>query len=251
MNGINQFGTSTVQQTQVSAQGTINKTSATTSEKTNGTIDAQTSAKTQVSSLSHLLSDAANRATARDANTSRDGLAAIAQSTVNKLLGDSYRNNKAVYDAEVPASDDPQRLAQARQATDFTNGKGVNPFKGMSRDQLALITYDDSGAFTINERRAAWLEAYDQHEAWSRAISQKIMDEYNRSGEVSSKTYQEILDYYQSLPAIEEAQLPKGYDTQLQTRIQQANSAESSQHKNELESLLELLAQRVGGNKQA
>jgi hypothetical protein len=46
-----------------------------------------------------------------------------------------------------------------------------------------------------------------KHEAWSRAASQKIMGEYNRNGEVSSKTYSEILDYYKSLPAIEEAQL--------------------------------------------
>jgi hypothetical protein len=166
MSSINQIGTSTTPQTQVNAQGTINKTSSVTAyEKSSGSTDPQTSAQTQVSSLSHLLSDAASRASARDANTSRDGLAAIAQSTVDKLLGDSYRSNKAAHDAEVLSSDDPQRLAQARQATDFTNGKEANPFKGMSRDQLALITYDDSGAFTTNERRAAWLEAYDQHEA--------------------------------------------------------------------------------------
>ncbi|MBI0440479.1 hypothetical protein F7100_22895, partial [Dickeya dianthicola] len=112
----------------------------------------------------------------------------------------------------------------ATQATDFLNGKGTNPFKGMSRDQLALITYDDSGAFTVNERRAAWEEAYDQHASWSREVSARIMEEYNSKGRVSASTYQSILDHYQSLPAIEEAQLPDGYASQLMTMIQQGGS---------------------------
>ncbi|MBI0504953.1 hypothetical protein F7096_22625, partial [Dickeya dianthicola] len=75
-------------------------------------------------------SEAATRAAARDAGTDRRGLAAIADATIEKLLGPGYNQNKAAYDAEVPDSTDPQRLAQATQATDFLNGKGTNPFKG-------------------------------------------------------------------------------------------------------------------------
>ncbi|WP_024109324.1 hypothetical protein [Dickeya dianthicola] len=188
------------------------------------TAQATRSGGVQLSGMARLLSEAATRAAARDAGTDRRGLAAIADATIEKLLGPGYNQNKAAYDAEVPDSTDPQRLAQATQATDFLNGKGTNPFKGMSRDQLALITYDDSGAFTVNERRAAWQESYDQNQEWKRAVVARIMEEYNSKGQVSASTYQSILDHYQSLPAIEEAQLPKGYASQLMTMIQQGGS---------------------------
>ncbi|ATO35620.1 hypothetical protein [Dickeya dianthicola] len=188
------------------------------------TAQATNSGGVQLSGMARLLSEAATRAAARDAGTDRRGLAAIADATIEKLLGPGYNQNKAAYDAEVPDSTDPQRLAQATQATDFLNGKGTNPFKGMSRDQLALITYDDSGAFTVNERRAAWQESYDQNQEWKRAVVARIMEEYNSKGQVSASTYQSILDHYQSLPAIEEAQLPKGYASQLMTMIQQGGS---------------------------
>ncbi|WP_016943487.1 hypothetical protein [Dickeya zeae] len=208
---------------------------------------ATSSGGVQLSSMARLLSEAATRAAARDASTDRSGLKAIADATIEKLLGPGYNQNKAAYDAEVPDSTDPQRLAQATQATDFLNGKGTNPFKGMSRDQLALITYDDSGAFTVNERRAAWQESSDQHEAWAREVVARIMDEYNSKGRVSSSTYQSILDYYQSLPAIEEAQLPGGYASQLMTQIQQGGSDDTLTRQQEaLRPLLNALTLRAG-----
>lgn len=251
MSSINSLGSSTSQQTQVSSQNSIYKVGADALIQAANSSEVQTSTKTQVSTFSRLISDAATRAEERDSSTNRDGLAAIAQSAVDKLLGESYQKNKATYDAEVPGSDEPQRLAQARQATDFTNGKGGNPFKGMSRDQLALIAYDDSGAFTTNERRAAWDESYDQEQVWKRSVVAKMMDEYHRTGKVSSDSYQDILDHYKSLPAIEEAQLPKDYDTQLKTLIKQTSNTESTQHKEELMSFLEHLTNRLGGNRPA
>lgn len=221
MNSINQLCTTTPQQTQVSERSLVNKlvnkNEEATYSQTSETTDIPGRATMQVSSLSRLLSDSAVRAETRDANTSRGGLAAIAQSTVHELFGESYTLNKAVHDAEVPNSDDPQRLAQAKQATNFANGKGSNPFKGMSRHQLALIAYDDSGTFTVNERRAALSEADDQEYQWREKIVAKMMDDYNRRGKILAKTHQEVLDHYKSLPAIEEAQLPKGYDIQLQS----------------------------------
>ncbi len=211
------------------------------------TVQATGSGGVQLSGMARLLSEAATRAAARDASTDRRGLAAIASSVAEELFGPGYNQNKAVYDAEVPDSTDPQRLAQATQATDFLNGKGTNPFKGMSRDQLALITYDDSGAFTVNERRAAWQESSDQHEAWAREVVARIMDEYNSKGRVSSSTYQSILDYYQSLPAIEEAQLPGGYASQLMTQIQQGGSDDTLTRQQEaLRPLLNALTLRAG-----
>ncbi|QDX31747.1 hypothetical protein [Dickeya poaceiphila] len=200
----------------------------------------------QLSGMARLLSEAAIRAAARDAGTDRRGLAAIADATLDKLLGPGYNQNKDAYDAEVPDSADPQRLAQAKQATDFANGKGPNPFKGLSREQLALITYDDSGAFTVNERRAAWQESYDQNQAWKRAAVARIMEEYNSKGRVSASTYKSILDHYQSLPAIEEAQLPDGYASQLMTLIQQGGSDDDITRQQEaLRPLLNALALRA------
>ncbi|WP_033576512.1 hypothetical protein [Dickeya chrysanthemi] len=210
------------------------------------TAQATRSGGVQLSGMARLLSEAATRAAARDAGTERRGLAAIADATIEKLLGPGYNQNKAAYDAEVPDSTDPQRLEQARQATDFANGKAPNPFKGMSRDQLALITYDDSGAFTVNERRAAWKEAYAQHQEWKRAVVARMNEEYERTGRVSASTYRSILEHYQSLPAIEEAQLPDGYASQLMTMIQQGGSDDALTRQQEaLRPLLNALTMRA------
>ncbi|QYM92781.1 hypothetical protein [Dickeya zeae] len=230
--------TTSLTRSSTAAQPATASTTGTTQDASNGA--------PQLSSMARLLSEAATRAAARDASTDRSGLKAIADATIEKLLGPGYNQNKATYDAEVPDSTDPQRLAQATQATDFLNGKGTNPFKGMSRDQLALITYDDSGAFTVNERRAAWKEAYDQEETWKRAVIAKMNEEDARKGRVSSSTYQSILDHYQSLPAIEEAQLPGGYASQLMTQIQQGGSDDALTRQQEaLRPLLNALTLRA------
>ncbi|MBP2836367.1 hypothetical protein [Dickeya parazeae] len=213
---------------------------------TTGTTQDASSGAPQLSSMARLLSEAATRAAARDASTDRSGLKAIADATIEKLLGPGYNQNKATYDAEVPDSTDPQRLVQATQATDFLNGKGTNPFKGMSRDQLALITYDDSGVFTVNERRAAWEESYSQEKAWNEAMFAKVKEEYDRTGRVSASSYRSMLEHYQSLPAIEEAQLPGGYASQLMTQIQQGGSDDALTRQQEaLRPLLNALTLRA------
>ncbi|MBP2851107.1 hypothetical protein [Dickeya oryzae] len=218
---------------------------ATTSTVTD-TAQATDSGGVQLSGMARLLSEAATRAVARDASTDRRGLAAIASSVAEELFGPGYNQNKAAYDAEVPDSTDPQRLAQATQATDFANGKGTNPFKGMSRDQLALISYDDSGAFTVNERRAAWEESYSQEKAWNEAMFAKVKEEYDRTGRVSASSYRSMLEHYQSLPAIEEAQLPDGYASQLMTLIQQGGSDDALTRQQEaLRPLLNALTLRT------
>ncbi|WP_038906686.1 hypothetical protein [Dickeya oryzae] len=247
MANINTLNSSSAYSEASSLMRSSTSTQPVTTSTVTDTAQATSSGGVQLSGMARLLSEAATRAVARDASTDRRGLAAIADATIEKLLGPGYNQNKAAYDAEVPDSTDPQRLAQATQATDFLNGKGTNPFKGMSRDQLALITYDDSGAFTVNERRAAWQESSDQHEAWAREVVARIMDEYNSKGRVSSSTYQSILDHYQSLPAIEEAQLPDGYASQLMTQIQQGGSDDALTRQQEaLRPLLNALTLRAG-----
>ncbi len=245
MNHINQFGYSAILSQQPARQDRVGKTAVGHASPTSGASGSQAATKTGVSSLARLLSEAGTRAAARDASTSREGLAKLVDATVDKLIGDGYRMNKSKADAEVPNSDDPQRLALARQATDFANGAGTNPFKGMSREQLALITYDDSGAFTVNERQAAWREDYDQRQEWKRAVIAKLNEESRRTGRDSSRTLQEILDYYESMPPILEAQQPKSYKASLQIAIDHAKRAEPTPQEDKFQSLLTLLLKRL------
>ncbi len=175
-----------------------------------------------VSTLARQLSEAAARAEARDAGLDYKALGEAAKVLLNQISGVSYTLNKARHDAELPNSDDPELLERARHATDFVNSRypgssivGKNPFAGMSRDQLALIAYDDSGAFTVNERRAALCESLDQEYEWRRMVLAKGDAEYNSTGKLTS-FFTEVLEHYESLPAIEQAQYPGNYVSQLQ-----------------------------------
>jgi hypothetical protein len=58
-------------------------------------------------------------------------------------------------DREPAPSDDPARVRQAAQATASLYGRAPNPFAGLSRAELSAIVYDESGAYTVNERYAA------------------------------------------------------------------------------------------------
>jgi hypothetical protein len=168
-----------------------------------------------VSWLARQLSDAESRAQTRDVTKDRSELAAMAKTIVAQIAGDAWDANKAINDAEVPASDDPQALALAKQATAFTNHTGDNPFKGMSTEQLDAIAYDNSGNFTVNERRAAWSEAYDQEEAWRVKTMAMGHLEYDTTGK-QNNFFAACLKHYQGLPPIEQTQYPENYAARLQ-----------------------------------
>ncbi|PVZ20403.1 MULTISPECIES: hypothetical protein [unclassified Pseudomonas] len=246
MSGINSLSPSTAGQFQIRDQSEINKFTSLDSALKGAAIQssADADAGSQISSFSQALSDVAIRAAERDASLSRYELSKIVHSTVEKLFGERYQMNKTRDDAEVPSSSDPQRLAQARQATDYLHNRGTNPFKGMPSDQLALIIYDESATFTPNERRAAYDESSSQHQAWKVAVAAKAMDDYGRSGKISSACYQLVLDHYKSLPPIEASQFPDEYETELQNRIDH-NGPDLPQNNNRLESFFDLLIKRL------
>ncbi|KVP94512.1 hypothetical protein WK73_07505 [Burkholderia ubonensis] len=172
-------------------------------------------------------------------------MGARAETIVDEIAGETWAANRARHDAERPKSDDPQALALARQATDFSHGIGANPFNGMSREQLAAIAYDDSSKFTVNERHAAWHEAYDQEQAWRvRVIAQGDL-EYQGTGKQNG-FFAEVLKHYKGLPAIEQAQYPDNYASKLQYWISldfnfHANQVEGggTSYKSVVETLLE------------
>ncbi|MBX6964371.1 hypothetical protein [Alcaligenes faecalis] len=182
--------------------------------------EANKKSSVSVSSLAQQLSEAAQRSAEREANLTRQELAQKGQALLKVFTGDSYYDHKKTHDAQVPDTDDPAHLARARQATAFLNDRNKpNPFKGLSQEQLALITYDESGTFTVNERHAAWSEAYAQDQVQRRILCKKMEDEYNRTGKVAN-TLLDVYKHYQSLPSIERAvQIPAVYEDQLLARI--------------------------------
>lgn len=171
-----------------------------------------------LSVLSLQLSDSAAQAAARDSSLSSKALGAKASELLGRISGDGYFANKAANDAEVPDTEDLGLVARAQNATQFVNGNGKNPFSGMSREQLSLISYDDSGRFTVNERRAAWSESSDQEFAWRQKVVANSIAEYNGTGKLTT-FFTAALEHFKELPPIEQAQYPDSYQTKLQDWI--------------------------------
>lgn len=172
----------------------------------------------QLSTLAQQLSDSALRAEARDASLDRKALGQTANELLRPITRD-FHLHREKYDAEVPDTDDPALLERAKQATAFVNGRGSNPFSGLSQDQLALIIYDDSGTFTANERRAAWQEDYDQRQAWKQAVVARGKLEYSQTGKMTN-FFKEVLGNYSQLPPIMQAQYPDFYAPRLEHLIE-------------------------------
>jgi hypothetical protein len=70
----------------------------------------------------------------------------------------------------------------------------------------------------VNERHAAWRESYDQEEAWREKVVEKAMAEYSSTGKLTD-FFVAVLEYFKELPAIEQAQYPKDYAADLQSKI--------------------------------
>ncbi|MBT2773914.1 hypothetical protein J7J47_16950 [Halomonas sp. ISL-60] len=172
----------------------------------------------QLSTLAQQLSDSALRAEERDASLDRKALGQKADALLQPITRD-FHLHRAKYDAEVPNTDDPELLERAKQATSFVNGKGSNPFSGLSQDQLALIIYDDSGTFTTNERKAAWKEEYAQDQVWRQAVVARGKLEYSQTGKMTN-FFKEVLGNYNDLPPIMQAQYPDFYAPRLEHLIE-------------------------------
>ncbi|GAB7529532.1 hypothetical protein PS3A_19410 [Pseudomonas sp. 3A(2025)] len=196
----------------------VGSSRASDSDGSDNVVHRRAAATAIVSSLARQLSEAAARAELRDNTLDKEELTQKAKELVSKLLSDSRKVDEALNDAQVPDSDDAERLARARQATDFLSGNASNPFKDLSREQLALITYDESDAFTIDERRAAWEAASAQEQAWRQMISRQGTDEYNATGKIT-ETLKQTLEHYRALPAIERAQYPANYQGEMLSKI--------------------------------
>lgn len=180
-------------------------TAAASSDVAAGSVENEGGGAPDVSPLARQLAAAAERAALRDSQLSRQELGKLGIRIQIDLGKSVYGLNKPLNDAFVPNTDDPELLARARQATEFMNGKGQNPFKDLSMEQLALIGYDEEGDFTKNERESAFKEIGHRYSLWTRYIVDKANAEYERTG-LSDDAIREMIAYYKALPAIEEAQ---------------------------------------------
>lgn len=210
---------------------TAGATSASSTTRSAATSDARAVSKAttetqalpsgvSLSATSRQLAQSAERADKRDASMSRTELADEATRLREQFSGAKY--NAANAAREVPDTDDPTLLARAKQATEFTQShgqSGTNPFASLSDDQLTLVMYDDSGSYTTNERRAAWLEQYDRRQAWKQQVIAQAHIEYKTTGQ-NDKFYQTCIDYYDALPPIEQAQYPADYVSRTQNWIE-------------------------------
>ncbi|CAM0553552.1 hypothetical protein EHLJMEHL_03649 [Vreelandella titanicae] len=215
------IGSSTPATSQTTSGSRTQDVSTKGTEQGESTMPTSGSSKpsSQLSTLAQQLSDSALRAEERDASLDRKALGQKADALLSQITGQGYHNNRTRYDAEVPNTDDPELLERAKQATSFVNGRGSNPFSGLSQDQLVLIIYDDSGTFTANERRAAWQEDYDQRQEWKQAVIARGKLEYSQTGKMTD-FFKEVLGNYNELPPIMQAQYPDFYAPRLEHLIE-------------------------------
>lgn len=137
---------------------------------------------------------------------------------------------------EMPAGADEDRLEIARRATAFVQrltsshpmgNAQDNPFYGMTRADLAAIAYDESGRFTMNERRAAFNEAGRQAGEWSAEVCARSSGPQAGSGDITD-FLREILAYYEALPAVEQAATPIGYIDRLREAVAGSENSDTA-----------------------
>jgi len=180
-----------------------------------------------VSTLSRQLGESAVRAEARDKSLTRQQLSEFVTKSIAHISPESTSAKKTLNDAEVPKTDDPELLERARQATIYVNKAAAqdptakNPFSGLTREQAALIAYDDKGPYTANERFAALRHGNNLEEQWRAGLMARGWQESNSNGGRAPKFMTECLDHYRALPAIEQARYDEGYEVRLLASIKE------------------------------
>ncbi|ALU87994.1 hypothetical protein Hrubri_0777 [Herbaspirillum rubrisubalbicans M1] len=151
----------------------------------------------------------------------------------------------AFADAQLPPSEDAQRLVQARQATDSLYGRAANPFTGLSRAELSAIVYDDSGAYTVNERYAAANQRTELDQKFWAPVFQRALDSGDWKPVIAA-----ALVFYASLSTLEQTAYPSNYAQLLQQYLDlyqwQPQSPLPLQQQADLARMLETLVLPLG-----
>lgn len=139
--------------------------------------------------------------------------------------------------AEVPDSDDPERLAQAERATAYVHNKGGSPFGAVSRNTLAAIYYDYSGRYTYNERIAAAKQMNEMDKQFWDPLTQKA----GASGDWREVAKAGLAAYDAALP-IERMKSPPNYKQLVQRDLDDFNTHEGAAiDEKKRDSLLDML----------
>jgi hypothetical protein len=202
-----------------------------------------------LSSLSRQLAASAKRVEALEQTLDRQQLKVEAQRLRHQILGDAYQAQKEIHNAEIPKTTDPDLLERAKQATlhvvhsDRHDRSVKNPFADLSREQLNYIVYDESGAYTINERRAAWYQVSDIETNWNKGLWGPAEAEKAATGGRKPGFYTEVLNHYKTLPPIEQADYPEDYEARLLANIKEDSDPSTEKPKDfKLLTLFEVLA---------
>lgn len=135
---------------------------------------------------------------------SYDELVRAAEMRVGDLFKLRSVAEQARDDAELPPVNDPVRVAQSRQATAYIRQEASSPFAATSQEHLAEIMFDNTGAYTINERLAAHREAGDRHYEWSVQYVARN-DAAMARGAPFNSLDREVQSYYAQLPPLQVA----------------------------------------------
>jgi hypothetical protein len=124
---------------------------------------------------------------------------------------------------EMPDTEDPERLESAKRAAAYNDsirstprGSASNPFAGVDRNQLTSIIYDDTGAYTLSERYAAWSEQQRQDFTRLDAVFEGITH-----GGDNRTLYKTLLDYFDEMSPVEQSIYPKDYRERLEDFLEE------------------------------
>jgi hypothetical protein len=213
-----------------------------------------------MSTLGKTLADAVQRAEERDNGMSQRELRALAERIDHKVFEGNWRIGWETLAAQKPKDADEARIELSRNVTDFMKqfnavaGRGptirnANPFYGVDMAALSAIQYDDSGAFTVNERRAALIEWNRQDYAKGLEVCARVTAAMSRN-EPLGPIYKDLLDYYSMLPPIERSVLPEGYVDRLRSLVpasENTDAARTPEHRT-MPLLLRWLGDAKGAN---
>ena len=171
-----------------------------------------------ISTLAGRLSAASTATSATIRGYDHAALGAWVNDNTTDILYPLDAEHKAAAAKQVPQPNDAAAAKSAAAATAFVDRKGPNPFAGLSREQLSTISNDDSGTFTINERRAAFTQAYQEEEAWRIQVVAQAMQEYNTTGKMTN-FFKSVLGHFNTLPQLEQSQYPADYASDLEGKI--------------------------------
>ncbi|MYM90765.1 hypothetical protein GTP91_26780 [Rugamonas sp. FT82W] len=172
-----------------------------------------------ISSLAGRLSRAAGVSGSANSGLSRNALAAKVQANIDVILYPLDDEHKAAAAREVPEPNDALSAASASAATAYVDDTSKpNPFAGLSREQLSTISNDESGTFTINEKRAAFMQAYDEEQAWRRKVVEQASREWEETGK-QTEFFKQVRAHFLELPQLEQVLYPANYANDLAAKI--------------------------------